>query len=264
MQSSSTYKSGPNDKAQPSVRIRGLGLHFRSKYYRTVTMRDLFIETVKNPWESLLRPAQTSVVFEDLNFDLYPGDRVGLIGVNGVGKTSLCRCIAGIYKPTKGTIEVAGECRAVFDTGIGIQPELTGRENAEILAELLFSVSREKQKELVEDAIRFADLGDYLDTPFKFYSNGMMARLCLSLVSAMPADVLILDEVFDGADQFFRKRIAQRVKDQIEKSGTVIFVSHSFDQIQDVCNRVILLNDRQIVFDGAPKEAYEVYCGLKV
>jgi ABC-type polysaccharide/polyol phosphate transport system ATPase subunit len=227
-------------------------------------MRDLFVETVKHPWETLLRPPQTSVVFENLNFDLYRGDRVGLIGVNGVGKSSLCRCIAGIYQPTRGSIRVKGECRAVFDTGIGIQPELTGRENAEILAELLFAISREKQKEVVEDALRFADLGEYVDTPFKFYSNGMMARLCLSLVSAMPADVLILDEVFDGADQFFRKRIAQRVKDQIEQSGTVIFVSHSFEQVKDVCNRVILLNERKIVFDGTPEEAYEIYCGLRV
>jgi ABC-type polysaccharide/polyol phosphate transport system ATPase subunit len=252
-----------SSKLEPMVSVRGLGLHFRSKFYRTVTVRDLFVQAVKNPWETLLRPTQTSVIFEDLNFDLYRGDRVGLVGINGVGKSSLCRCIAGIYQATRGTITVAGECRAVFDTGIGIQPELTGRENAEILAELLFLVSPAKQKELVDDALRFAELGDYVDTPFKFYSNGMQARLCLSLVSAMPADVLILDEVFDGADQFFRKKIAQRVKDQIEHSGTVIFVSHSFDQVQDVCNRVILLHERKIIFDGSPKEAYEIYCRLR-
>lgn len=261
MQSSFKSELG---KSEPMVRIRNLGLHFKSKFYRTQTVRDLFVQTVKHPWETLLRPIETTVLFENLSFDLHRGDRVGLIGVNGVGKSSLCRCIAGIYTATKGTIEVSGECRAVFDTGIGIQPELTGRENAEILAELLFSVSREKMKELVEDALRFAELGDYVDSPFKFYSNGMQARLCLSLVSAMPADILILDEVFDGADQFFRKRIAQRVKDQIEKSGTVVFVSHSFDQVLDVCNRVLLLHERKIIFDGSPKEAYEIYSGLKV
>lgn len=265
MQSSSKSSSNSNaGKTEPMVQARELGLHFKSKFYRTQTVRDLFVQTVKHPWETLLRPVETSVVFENLSFDLYRGDRVGLIGINGVGKSSLCRCIAGIYTATKGSIKVAGECRAVFDTGIGIQPELTGRENAEILAELLFSVTKAQKKALIDDALQFAELGDHVDSPFKFYSNGMQARLCLSLVSAMPADVLILDEVFDGADQFFRKRIAQRVKDQIEKSGTVIFVSHSFEQVQDVCNRVLLLHDRKIVFDGSPKEAYEIYTALRV
>jgi len=251
-------------RSEPTVQVRNLGLYFKSKFYRTQTVRDLFIQTLRNPWETLLRPAETSVVFDNLSFDLYRGDRVGLIGVNGVGKTSLCRCIAGIYYPTKGSIQVSGLCRAVFDTGIGIQPELTGRENAEILAELLFAVSETEKKAVLEDALRFSELGEYVDTPFKFYSNGMQARLCLSLVSALPADVLILDEVFDGADQFFRKKIAQRVKAQIEQSGTVIFVSHSFDQVLDVCNRVLLLHEREIIFDGSPSEAYAIYTGLKV
>ena len=131
--------------------------------------------------------------------------------------------------------------------------------SADILYEFLFPNLGSEKKQIIEEALQFSELGDFLDVPYKFYSNGMQTRLCLSLISALPSELLILDEVFDGADQFFRKKISARVKNMIEKSGVVVFVSHSNEQILEVCNRVIILSHGRIVFDGLPQEGIDKY-----
>ena len=155
-----------------------------------------------------------------------------------------------------------GELRAIFDTSIGIHPELTGRENAYLLAEFMFPYQVDKIESIVEAALKFSELGDFLSLPYKIYSNGMQARLCLSLISSVSADLIILDEVFDGADQYFQKKIAIRVKDMIEKSGAVLFVSHSPATVMEVCNRVVVLNKGQVTFDGPAKEGIHFYQNL--
>lgn len=198
------------------------------------------------------------ILFQDLNLTVYEGDRLGLVGINGVGKTSLCRCIAGVYVAQKGLIKRYGNVRAIFDTAIGVQPELTGRENAHLMAEFLYPNDSERLQ-LVQESLIFSELGDFLDTPVKFYSNGMHTRLCLSLISARPGDILILDEVYEGADQFFRQKIVDRVNHMIQHSGAVIFISHSFDQIKKTCNRVAILGRDGIVFSGSPELAEEFY-----
>jgi ABC-type polysaccharide/polyol phosphate transport system ATPase subunit len=116
--------------------------------------------------------------------------------------------------------------------------------------------------QMLQEICDFSDLGGDLDRPYKFYSNGMQARLALSLISAKPADLLILDDVFDGADKFFRKKISGRVNKMIESSGAVIFVSHSPDQILQVCNRAWLIQKGKIVFDGPPDHAIDLYATM--
>lgn len=242
------------------LKVENLGLVFRTHLYQTPTLRDAFVQTLKNPLKNLLQAKNRHIVLDGLNLKVRRGDRVALMGVNGVGKTSLCRCITGIYRPTKGTIKVNGQVRAIFDTAVGIFPELTGRENAYVLSRFLYPNEDDKtRKELIEEALAFSELKSFLDMPYKNYSNGMQARLCLSVISCKPCDLLILDEVFEGADQFFREKIAKRVLDMIEKSGAVIFVSHSEQQVMRVCNRAVLLKHGQVIFDGAPASAVKAY-----
>jgi ABC-type polysaccharide/polyol phosphate transport system ATPase subunit len=174
---------------------------------------------------------------------------VAIVGANGAGKTSLCRLIAGFYKPTSGLIERFGHVRALFEVATVVQPELTGRENAELLAKLLYPL--EDVSFELSEALEFSELGRFLDVPLRTYSKGMHARLGLSLATMKSAEILILDEVFDGADQFFREKIAARTVRLMEKSGAVIFISHSAQQIRQVCNRVIVLEHGCIAFDGA-------------
>jgi ABC-type polysaccharide/polyol phosphate transport system ATPase subunit len=244
----------------PGIRARGLHLSFHSPMYRRATLRDEFTSRFGAGPRA---PAEEGrvVVARGLDLDIRRGERVGLVGMNGTGKTSLLRCIAGIYRPTAGSLEVAGRVRAVFDTSVGILPELTGRENAHLLARFIYPDVTDTA-EIAEEAVEFAALGRFADMPYRIYSNGMQARLCLSLVSARPADILILDEVFDGADEFFRERMAARVLNVIERSGIVLFVSHDAALVQRVCNRAIVLRDGRLAFDGTPLAAFEAYRSL--
>ncbi len=241
------------------VDIQNLGLSFKLPIYKNDSLRTVFTSFLKRPLHFLKEKAGRLILFQNLNLQIREGDRLGIVGVNGVGKTSLCRCIAGVYLAQRGQIIKRGQVRAVFDTGVGIQPELTGRENATLMAEFLYPQVEDRQL-LVEESLAFSELGHFLDAQVKFYSNGMHARLCLSLISARPGDILILDEVFDGADQFFRQKISERITKMIEKSGAVVFVSHSFEQIQRACNRVVILSREEgLVFDGPPVEAEKFY-----
>lgn len=200
-------------------------------------------------------------VCKNISFDIYPGERVALVGVNGVGKTSLCRAIAGFYAPSSGQIERHGKIRALFDATTFVQAELTGRENAWLLASLLYP--NEDVSPLVEEALEFSELGKFLDVPIRTYSKGMLARLGLSLSALKGSDLLILDEVFDGADQFFREKISARMQQVVRQSGAVIFISHSEEQIRRVCNRLLLLCDGAIVFDGSVEQGLQLFQGLR-
>ena len=162
--------------------------------------------------------------------------------------------------PASGEIRLEGEVRAIFDTNVGIQWELTGRENAILLSRFLFPGAGKKElDDIVDESLEFSELGKFVDIPFKKYSKGMQARLCLSLATSKPTDLLILDEVFDGADHFFQEKVSVRTLDMIEKSGACILVSHAPEQLERACNRAIVLGDQKILFDGPVKQAIERY-----
>lgn len=244
--------------SDPILILDRVNLTFRTDMYRPWTWREAFSRIQSNAFSGLSHQPDRLHVAKDISFTVRSGERVGILGVNGTGKTSLCRCISGTYKPTSGRILIRGQLRSVFDTGIAIQPELTGRENARLLFEFMYPEASDKEA-LIEEALEFSELGEFADAPFRIYSNGMQARLYLSVISRRPADLFILDEVFDGADEFFRKKIEAQMIRIIEQSGAVIFVSHVADQIKNVCNRVIVLEDGRIVFDGGIEEGIARY-----
>ena len=230
---------------EPRLRLHNVNLDFVLPSYRSTSWRDLFVRRVSG--EKSEKP-EVLHACRNINFSVGQGERVAIIGANGAGKTSLCRLIAGFYQPTSGQMERFGGVRALFEVATIVQPELTGRENAELLSKLLYP-GEDVASELRE-ALEFSELGRFLDVPLRTYSKGMHARLGLSLATMKGADILILDEVFDGADQFFREKISARTVAMMEKSGAVIFISHSPSQIRQVCNRVVILEHGSIVFDG--------------
>jgi len=231
------------------LKVSNLRVYFELEHYHQKDVRDVFISAVSHPIDFLFKPKELFYVLDGVNFTMKKGMRLGLLGVNGCGKTTLCRCIAEMIRPQQGKIETHCEVRAIFDTGSGVMPELTGRENALLLARLFFTKVKDITP-LVEEAIEFSELGHFIDIPFKQYSKGMQSRLILSLISSMPTDLLILDEVFDGADIFFQQKIAARMKDLIEKAGATIFVSHSIEQIRQICNQVMVIKDGKIHYFG--------------
>ncbi|HEX7675434.1 MAG TPA: ATP-binding cassette domain-containing protein [Bdellovibrio sp.] len=240
------------------IKVKDLHLSFDAPLYKSWTLRDLFVDWVKKPL-SALEDSQELHVLRGINLKIRKGDRIAILGKNGAGKTSLCRCISGIYSQSSGDVEVTGTLRAIFDTSMGIQPELTGFENLKLLSKFIYPLERGRHHDIIKDSAEFSGLGEYLHMPFKTYSNGMKARLCLSLVTALPADILILDEVFDGADISFRTRIVGRMTELIEKSGAVLFVSHSPDQIRQVCNKAIVLDQGVVSFFGDVEKAISIY-----
>jgi len=242
------------------LEVQNLHLSYDLNFFEHNSLRDSFVQLLSHPFKAITRPKSQLHVLKGISFNVSKGERIALIGVNGAGKTSLCRCIAGMTVPKYGEINAHGQVRAIFNPSIAILPDLTGRENAYILARLMFpEIQDDEIAELVTESVNFSGLGQFADTPFKTFSKGMQARLCLALITARPSDLMILDEAFDGADAAYQKKIAKRIQKVLEESGAIIMVSHSIDQIESTCNRVIILSESQIAFDGRLKEGVIFY-----
>ena len=241
------------------LEIKNLSITYKTSLFHGRSLRDAFVEMFTSPLKFLMRRPHSLNLLKDISLTLNRGDRLGVVGINGCGKTSLCRAIAGMHG-TQSAIKLHGDLRAIFDTSVVVQPELTGKENAQILISLMYpELSKEERKEIIEEALEFSELGEFKNSAFKYYSKGMMARLFLSVVSARPCDLLILDEVFNGADEFFNEKITKRVKSMIERSGAVIFISHSADLIKEVCNKIVVIDKQQIAFTGNVEEGLKFY-----
>lgn len=253
MPSTTTY----NSPAKDLIEVDRVNLVLRTKIFRNWTFRDALVNIGKQGFS----PGQTDRlhILKDLSLNVKQGDRIGILGINGAGKTTLCRTIAGFYKPYSGKILKRGQIRAVFDTHLGVREDLTGRENLNLLAEFLYPGDKATQREAVASAAEFSELKEFLDAPYRVYSSGMQTRLSLSLVTAKPAEILILDEIFDGADQFFREKVSHRMRSVIDNSGAVLFVSHIPSQVMDICNRAIVLESGSLIFDGKVAEGLDFY-----
>lgn len=248
----------------PILEVKDLHLSFDLELQKGHTVRDVFVNLLSNPIQSILGKKEIHPVLEDINFSLDVGEKVALIGENGSGKTSLCRCVAGMIVAQQGEIKRRGDIQAIFSTASAIHFSLTGRENAYLLGELIFpTLSKSQLKEVIEEALEFSELGKFLEAPFFTYSRGMQARLFLSVVTARPTELLILDEVYDGADEFFQVKMQERMNNVIADSGAVLFISHNAELVGQVCNRAIVLHERKFLYDGknVPK-ALAVYKSL--
>ena len=246
-------------KKEIILEIKNFSMSYQMQYYGAQTFRDTFVHALTSPVEFFFKDKDRMILLDHLNLKILKGERIGILGSNGSGKTSLCRYICGIHGNNQ-SIRINGIVKGIFDSEVAVLPELSGRENLKVLTHFFFPErSREERDEITADTIDFCDLGKFIDVPFKLYSKGMRSRLFLSLISSRPTDLLVLDEVFGGEDHFFNEKITALIKKTIADSGAVIFISHSNELIEEVCNRVIVFNDKKIVFDGGPSEGIEYY-----
>lgn len=237
-----------------------LHLVYKVSTHRPQNLRDLFISLCREPFSFFAQEKDRKHVLQGVNFQIHSGDRIALLGVNGAGKTSLCRLLSQVMRPTSGKLVLHGQTRGIFQTSLMLYPELTGWENAQLLSALLFPhMQAEERKHLLDEACRFADLGASLYMPFRTYSTGMQTRLMLSLVTAQTADLLILDEVFDGADFFWQQKAARRMQQLIERAGALIFVSHNPELVQKVCNQVWILQNGNLQIFTDPAKGFSAY-----
>ena len=200
----------------------------------------------------------TKRVLNDIDLVIEPGEIVGLIGVNGAGKTTLLKVISSLISPTAGTVAVGGKVMALLAMGLGFRSNFTGRENV-YYGGLLMGMSRSAVDLAIDGIVEFAELGEAFDQPYFTYSSGMRARLGFALATAVPADIVILDETLATGDRKFVARCYKRIQD-IRRSGrTILFVSHNLGEVARMTERVILLDQGKAVFDGPTGDGLAQY-----
>jgi ABC-type polysaccharide/polyol phosphate transport system ATPase subunit len=195
---------------------------------------------------------------QDINLQFHKGDRVGVVGRNGSGKTTLCRVLAGILSPAKGSVVREGRVVPLLGFGAALQPELSGKQNARLLARLL-GASSEEVPRILEDVDRQTELGNWLNEPVVHYSTGMRARLAFVVATSISADVLLVDEALGAGDITFRKRAMKRLTTFMEEAKVLIMVSHQLHELRKQCNRVIWLEDGMVRQEGEAECILEQY-----
>ena len=193
-----------------------------------------------------------------VSFDIHRGETVGVIGQNGSGKSTLLRLIAGAAYPTEGQISVRGRIAPLLALGAGFQPDMTGRECIEINATAL-GLSRAEIVARLDDIVRFAELHDFIDTPVRYYSSGMLARLGFSVAVHTDPDLLLVDEVLAVGDHAFQEKCIARIEELRKDGVTIFFVSHDSGTVRRLCDRVLWLKEGRVARDGGAADVLAAY-----
>lgn len=196
---------------------------------------------------------------KNVSFTIKKGETVGIIGKNGAGKSTLLKLIAGVSSPTTGKVYVFGRVSPLIELGAGFHPELTGKENI-FLNGVLMGLSEEFLKEKYQEIINFSEIEKkFIDMPVKHYSSGMYMRLAFSVAVFVEPDILLVDEILAVGDVAFQKKCLAKMEEFKKKGITIIFVSHSLNDIKNFCNRLIYLKEGRIVYDGQVMEGIKMY-----
>ncbi len=198
-----------------------------------------------------------------VSLSLRPGDRLGLIGGNGAGKTTLLRAMAGIYEPVVGRVRVSGSLNALLDPNLGMNPELTGRENI-MLRGMYLGLDKAALAHLAEDVAAFAELTEFLDLPVRIYSSGMVVRLGFALATAIRPQVLLMDEWFLAGDANFLEKARVRLENLVRGVEILVLSSHMTEVVMQWCTRAVWMDQGRIRADGPPGEVLEEYLGHPV
>lgn len=240
------------------VSVAGLSVFFPLYHGNARSLKKTVIAAASG---RLGKDAQRRVVVQalrDITFSLHPGDRLGLVGSNGAGKTTLLRTLAGVYEPVMGTVRVEGRMSALLDTGLGMNPDLTGRENI-MLRGLYNGLRRSELGRLEDDVAEFAELGDFLDLPLRIYSSGMSVRLGFALATAIRPQILMMDEWFAAGDAEFLEKAKRRLESLVRGAEILVLSTHQPEIIRTWCTRVLWLDQGRIRADGPPEEVLAEY-----
>jgi len=201
---------------------------------------------------------QQNWVIRNVNFSVKEGDAVGIVGINGTGKSTLLKMIAGTTRATEGSVEIRGQVAALLELGMGFHQDFTGRQNV-IMAGQLLGFSKEELITLMPEIEAFAEIGEYIDHPVRVYSSGMQMRLAFSVATAKRPDVLIVDEALSVGDTYFQHKSFNRIREFREQGSTLLLVSHDKGAIQSICDRAILLDSGGVAMEGRPEEVMDYY-----
>lgn len=235
------------------IRVENVTQRFRVVRERPDTVRELFSKIFRHNAQY-----HDFDAVKEVSFNVHAGEMVGIIGRNGSGKSTLLKIIAGVYRPTSGSVEVKGTIAPLLELGAGFHPEISGRENI-LLNGLLLGYSKKEMLAKEEKIIEFADIGDFIDAPVKQYSSGMYMRLAFSVATEVDPDILVMDEILSVGDMAFQEKCFDRIKRFRESGKTILFVTHSMDHIEKYCDRAVLMDKGYLMVDGSPKDAVALY-----
>lgn len=235
--------------SRPSIVVEDLYVRFRPYVERKPTLR----RTVGR------RRAQKEVVALDrVSFSVNRGEAFGVIGRNGAGKSTLMRCVAGTLRPNSGKAVVHGKTSTLLQLGVGFIPDLTGRRNV-YLGGLAAGLRKRDIDERFDEIVEYAELEDAIDRPMKTYSSGMFSRLAFSVAMNLDPEVLLLDEILAVGDAAFQEKSMQKMRELLDRAGTILFVSHSLSSVEEFCDRAIWLDNGRVRAEGEAAEVVSAY-----
>ena len=241
-----------------AIKVNDIHKHFRIYSDKGKTFKEKVIFHKRNRY-------QIHNVLNGISFDIPKGQAVGLIGHNGCGKSTLLKLMTRIIYPDSGSIEINGRVSSLIELGAGFHPDMSGRENIYTNASI-FGLNKKEIDERLDRIIEFSGLEEFIDNPVRTYSSGMYTRLAFSVAINVDADVLLIDEILAVGDTAFQAKCLEKLRDIKAEGTTIVIVSHSLDQIEELCERSIWIDGGKIKMDGSPNEVhpeYMKYMGMK-
>lgn len=239
-----------NDK-ENAIEISNISKHFKVYYDKSSSLKEKVLFWKRNAYEK-------RQVLTDVSLNVKKGEALGLIGKNGCGKSTLLKLISRIMYPDSGSIQVSGRVSSLIELGAGFHPDMSGRENIYINASI-FGMTKKEIDCRLDDIIQFSELGDAIDTPVRTYSSGMYMRLAFSVAINVDADVLLIDEILAVGDANFQAKCFNKLREIKAKGTTIVIVSHSLQQIEQICDRSVWIKDGELFMQGSPREVHPEY-----
>jgi len=231
--------------------IQDISKRFRLYHEKYTSLKEKVIHAGRTPYDDLW-------ALRNVSFEVKEGETVGVLGRNGSGKSTMLKCMCGVLQPTSGQVVVRGKLAGLLELGAGFQPDLSGRENIYLNGSLL-GMSKSEVAKVFDDIVAFAELEHFIDNQVKFYSSGMYVRLGFGIAVNVDPDVLVIDEVLAVGDERFQRKCIERVQVFQREGRTIIFVTHSPDQVRAICDQAVVLSDGRVVGYGTPGEAVRIF-----
>lgn len=235
------------------IKVEDVGMEFNLSQEKVDNLKEYVIKLLKRQLRF-----QPFWALKNVSLEVEKGDRVGIIGLNGAGKSTLLKLISGVMKPTEGNININGHISPLLELGAGFDPDYTGRENIYFNGALLGYPKRFLESKF-DEIVEFSEIGEFIDVPLKNYSTGMKARLGFSIATSVQPEILILDEVLSVGDAKFQEKSQKKMKSLMDGHVTLLFVSHSIDQVKKLCNKAVWLQKGQVVAEGPVEDVCDLY-----
>jgi lipopolysaccharide transport system ATP-binding protein len=243
-----------NSENEIAISVEHLTMEFKVTKDKIDTLKEYIIRSIKRNKKGKAKVR----ILEDITFNVYKGDRIGILGFNGAGKSTLLKILAGIYEPTYGKITINGKVAPLLELGAGFDKNYTGKNNIYLNGAFL-SMDEDFINKKYDEILEFSELGDYINYPVKNYSSGMRAKLGFSVATLVEPDILIIDEILSVGDIKFRKKSSEKIRSMMKDGVTVLLVSHSIAQIREICDKCIWIENGHLVMEGEANEVCDAY-----